>query len=92
MPVIISKTFSNADDTVTFRLAGEGLAVDVPVLRQVIDEALAEGHAVVIDIADLDLMDGEAASLLRRYELDPSIRLIGREIFLQNAVDDVDGR
>lgn len=43
--------------------------------------------SVVIDLADLDFMDSEAASILRRLQDAGNVTIEGVEIFLQSAVD-----
>lgn len=45
------------------------------------------GNTVVIDLADLDFLDSEAASILRRIEDREEFEIEGVEIFLQSAVD-----
>lgn len=42
---------------------------------------------VVIDLADLDFMDSEAASILKRLQDAFKVEIEGVEIFLQSAVD-----
>lgn len=42
---------------------------------------------VTIDLADLDFLDSESASILKRLESDPRISIEGLEIFLQSAID-----
>jgi anti-anti-sigma regulatory factor len=45
------------------------------------------GRKVALDLADLHLLDSEAASILKRLETDFRIPLEGLEIFLQKAVN-----
>ncbi len=45
------------------------------------------GNSVVIDLADLDFLDSEAASVLKRIEDREEFEIEGVEIFLQSAVD-----
>jgi anti-anti-sigma regulatory factor len=45
------------------------------------------GHTVVVDLAELDFLDSEAASVLKKLEDAGVIEIEGIEIFLQAAVD-----
>lgn len=42
---------------------------------------------IVIDLADLDFLDSDAASILKRLEDEKGCEIEGVEIFLQSAVD-----
>jgi anti-anti-sigma regulatory factor len=45
------------------------------------------GNRVAIDLADLDFLDSNAASVLRRMDKLEKFEIEGTEIFLQSAVD-----
>jgi anti-anti-sigma factor len=70
------------------RVEGDMLHEDAVVLEKlancIIDES---GNTIVIDLADLDFLDSEAASILKRLEDDKGCEIEGVEIFLQSAVD-----
>lgn len=64
------------------------LGADASLVEKIAAEARAEtGHRIVIDLADLDLLDSEAASVLRRLADREGFSIDGGEIFLQSAVD-----
>jgi anti-anti-sigma factor len=69
------------------RVEGDMLHEDAVVLEKlakcIIDES---GNTIVIDLADLDFLDSEAASILKHLE-DDGCEIEGVEIFLQSAVD-----
>ncbi len=45
------------------------------------------GNQIVIDLADLDFIDSEAASVLKRLDDLDDFEIEGAEIFLQSAVN-----
>ena len=45
------------------------------------------GNTIVLDLADLDFLDSEAAQILRRLETENGVLLEGTEVFLQSAID-----
>ena len=45
------------------------------------------GDAISIDLADLDLLDSEAAPILKRIGQQDGIEIVGIEIFRQTIVD-----
>ena len=45
------------------------------------------GSKIAIDLADLDLLDSESASVLKRLESQHGFELIGIEIFRQTIID-----
>ena len=70
------------------RVEGDMLHEDAVVLEKlakcITDES---GNTIVIDLADLDFLDSEAASILKRLEDESGCEIEGVEIFLQSAVD-----
>jgi anti-anti-sigma regulatory factor len=84
MPTQITKDESNG--RVQFRVEGEMLLEDALLLERILDSDEAGGD-VVIDLADLDFLDSEAAQVLRRLETENGVRLEGTEIFLQSSID-----
>jgi len=48
------------------------------------------GDKIVIDLADLDFLDSESASVLKRIEDNDGFEIEGVEIFLQSAVNKVE--
>lgn len=70
------------------RVEGDMLLDDAILLEKVVNCMINEsGNSVVIDLADLDFLDSESASVLKRLEDRDGIEIEGVEIFLQSAVD-----
>jgi anti-anti-sigma regulatory factor len=93
MPVEINQIDDSAHRVTILRvageMAGEEAAFAAKVARAVRDET---GNHVVIDLADLDLLDSEAAPILRELALGEGFEISGIEILLQAAVDHAEGR
>jgi anti-anti-sigma regulatory factor len=84
MPTQITKDESNGN--ACYRVEGEMLLEDALLLERILDADEAKGE-VVVDLADLDFLDSEAAQILRRLETENGVRLEGTEIFLQSSID-----
>lgn len=70
------------------RVEGEMLNEDALLVQRLADEIHASnGHRVVIDLADLDYLDSDAASVLKRLADRDAFEIEGVEIFLQSAID-----
>lgn len=75
------------------RVTGDLLYEDALLLEKLATHAKADFEGdISIDLADLDLMDSEAAPVLRRLQTDHGVTIIGTEIFLQTVINDVEGR
>ena len=70
------------------RVEGEMFLGDA-ILVEKIATAINEKNKnqIRIDLADLDLIDSEAASILKRLSDRDGFEIVGAEIFLQSAVD-----
>ena len=84
MPTQITK--DESDGQVCFRVEGEMLVEDALVLERLVDSEDGDVE-VVIDLADLDFLDSDAAQVLRRLETENGVRLEGTEIFLQSSIN-----
>ena len=70
------------------RVEGDMLYDDAILLEKIATCINSEsGDQIVIDLADLDFLDSEAASILKRLEDVNGCEIEGVEIFLQSAVD-----
>jgi len=70
------------------RVEGDMLRDDAILLEKIATSINGEsGNEVVIDLADLDFLDSDAASVLKRLEDTDGFEIEGVEIFLQSAVD-----
>lgn len=88
MPTHIKQNFDPATGKTVFRVDGEMFIDDALLLERLIAESLDEpGRSVEIDLADLDFLDSEAASVLRRIADKETVTITGIEFFLQSAID-----
>ncbi len=72
----------------TLRVEGDMLKDDARLIEKIASCTSTEtGHDITIDLADLDFMDSEAASILRQMQELNGFEIEGVEIFLQSAVD-----
>ena len=70
------------------RVEGDMLHDDAILLEKIATCISTESNnQIVIDLADLDFLDSEAASILKRLEDLDGFEIEGVEIFLQSAVD-----
>ncbi len=70
------------------RVEGDMLSDDALLIEKIASAASAEtGHNITIDLADLDFMDSDAASVLRQLKEKKGYEIDGVEIFLQTAVN-----
>jgi anti-anti-sigma factor len=70
------------------RVEGEMFREDAELLEKITACLTPDsGTTIVIDLADLDFLDSEAASVLKRLEDVNGYEIEGGEIFLQSAVD-----
>jgi len=88
MPTEIKQLDLSDERKTIFRVEGEMFRADAELLsRLAADRRDATGNRIVIDLADLDLLDSEAAAVLRPLANRDGFELVGIEIFLQSAVD-----
>lgn len=70
------------------RVEGDMLHDDAVLLEKLVNCIAGESeNKIVIDLADLDFLDSEAASILKKLENAHQCEIEGVEIFLQSAVD-----
>ena len=70
------------------RVEGEMLLDDAILLEKIATSINEKNRNLIrIDLADLDLIDSEAASILKRLSDRDGFEIVGAEIFLQSAVD-----
>lgn len=77
--------------TSTLRIDGELLGDDARLLERIAVEVReATGNKIIIDVADLDFMDSDAAPILRRLGRLEGFSIQGMEIFLQTIINEVE--
>ncbi len=70
------------------RVSGELQHDDAVLLERIAVSIYEEtGTSVVIDLADIDLLDSEAAPILKRLSDTEGYAIEGVEIFLQSTID-----
>lgn len=88
MPTNINQTRDAERGMTTLRVDGEMFYDDAVLLEKIAacmrDET---GDEISIDLADLDLLDSEAAPILKRIGQQHGIEIVGIEIFRQTIVD-----
>ncbi len=91
MPTNITQIFDDDHDRFILRVSGEMNGDDAILIERLCrDLYLAHDKPISIDLADLDLLDSEAASILRSLAAKPKHELLGLEIFLQKTVNEVE--
>lgn len=92
MPTQINQTRDSGRGVTMLRVDGDMLRDDAILIERIAADIRNEtGDEVILDLADLDLIDSEAAPILRRMaELD-GFSIEGMEIFLQSVVNNVEG-
>ncbi len=88
MPTQI-KQIDHADvRTTILRVEGDMFQDDAALVERLAIEIRGEsGNKVIIDLADLDFLDSDAAPILRRLSELDGFAIEGIEVFLQSAVD-----
>jgi anti-anti-sigma regulatory factor len=93
MPTQITQIDDAGRAITIFRVEGELLKEDAELLSRIArDASSSNGNSITIDLADLDFMDSEAASILKRMEREDAVVITGTEIFLQTIVDAAEKR
>ena len=88
MATQITQRDNSEEGVTTLQVEGDMLLDDALLIQRIADSVIAEtAHKVVIDLADLDFMDSDAAAILRQLTKNSGVVIEGVEIFLQSAVD-----
>ncbi|MEO7539245.1 MAG: STAS domain-containing protein [Pyrinomonadaceae bacterium] len=88
MPTNIKQTRDDKRSATVLKVEGEMLFNDAVLLEKIARSVRQDtGDSVILDLADLDLLDSEAASVLRRIANAEGFQIVGTEIFLQTIVD-----
>lgn len=91
MATQINQIDDNERGTTTLRIEGELLGEDARLLERIGASIRSEtGNHIVIDVADLDFLDSEAAPILRHLEGLDGFSIQGMEIFLQTIINEVE--
>lgn len=82
---------TNSDGNTVLRVEGDMLLDDAVLLQRLVESG-EHGVAgnILIDLADLDFIDSDAASVLKRLRDEHGVQIEGIEIFLQSAINSVE--
>ena len=91
MPTQITQLDDTERDRTVLRVEGQMLRDDATLLGRIARDLLSEtGREVTIDVADLDFMDSDAATVLKQLQNSHGFELTGVEILLQNAINEAE--
>lgn len=91
MPTNIIQIEDAVHERTILRVQGEMAVEDARLIERIARGLRTEtGNAIMIDLADLDLLDSESAPILKRLGDERGFDLIGIEIFLQHVVDEAE--
>ena len=91
MPTQITQIRDDDRDVTILRVDGEMFSDDAVLLQKIAIEIRGEtGDNIILDLADLDFLDSEAASVLRRLVSLDGFSIEGMEIFLQTVVNNAE--
>jgi hypothetical protein len=91
MPTQITQVEDEERGKTLLRVEGAMMFEDAVLLEKIaLDMRSGLGRDITLDLADLDFLDSESATVLRRMEDRHGFELEGMEIFLQTAVNDVE--
>ena len=91
MPTQIKQIWDDSRESIILRVSGEMMLEDAVLLGRIAKDAQAEtGDAVILDLADLDFLDSEAAHVLRQLADVDGFEIEGMEIFLQTMVNEAE--
>ena len=91
MPTQIKQIWDDSRRSIILRVAGEMFLADAELLGKIAKDAhAATGDDVILDLADLDFLDSEAAHILRELADVDGFEIEGMEIFLQTMVNEAE--
>ena len=91
MPTKINQIDHAESRTTSLRVEGEMFLEDAILVERIAhDIRSAGGNSVIVDLADLDFLDSDAAAILRRLADVEGFSIEGMEIFLQSAINSVE--
>lgn len=93
MATHITQIDDNEHQRTVLRVEGELMLDDALLLERIASDIQTSlDTCVTIDLADLNFLDSESASVLKRIDNRIGFRLEGMEAFLQSAVNAVEKR
>jgi anti-anti-sigma regulatory factor len=93
MPTNITQLEDTERNKIVLRVEGELLLEDAVLLEKIALEMREANQKVIsIDLADLDLMDSESASVIKKLERVHGFEIEGLQFFLQKIVEEAENR
>lgn len=93
MPTQIKQIDDESRGITIFRVEGEMFLEDAELLSRIAHDVQSfSGNSITIDLADLDFLDSDSASVLLRLGSKEDFDIIGTEIFLQTVVNEAERR
>ncbi|MEO8074091.1 MAG: STAS domain-containing protein [Acidobacteriota bacterium] len=93
MPTTINQIEDTITGNIILRVAGSMELEDAALLEKIaLEMQLESGKKLTIDLADLNFLDSESASVLKRIEREHGFTIEGTEIFLQSVVNETEKR
>lgn len=91
MATQINQIDDNERRITTLRVEGDMLGEDARLLERIGVEIRSEtDNDIIVDVADLDFLDSDAAPILRRLDMLDGFSIQGMEIFLQTVINEVE--
>ncbi|MEO6656618.1 MAG: STAS domain-containing protein [Pyrinomonadaceae bacterium] len=91
MPTQITQIRDERRGVTILRVDGEMFSDDAVLLEKIAIEVRGEnGDNIILDLADLDFLDSDAAPVLRRLASLEGFSIEGIEIFLQTVVNNAE--
>lgn len=93
MATTIKQIEDSETGNIILRVAGSMEFEDAVLLEKIaLEMRPKDGKTLTIDLADLNFLDSESASILRRIEREHGFAIEGMEIFLQSVVNETEKR
>ncbi|HYJ92741.1 MAG TPA: STAS domain-containing protein [Pyrinomonadaceae bacterium] len=91
MPTQITQVDDPDRGITILRVEGQVLQEDALVLARIAHDLNEDsGQNIAIDLADVDFIDSEAAPILKELQTADGFELMGMEMLLQNAINEVE--
>jgi anti-anti-sigma regulatory factor len=91
MPTQITQVEDPEHGVTILRVDGQVLREDAILLSRIARGLHDDtGKRVAIDLADVDFIDSDTAPILKELQTDDGFELMGVEILLQNAINEVE--
>ena len=91
MPTEIKQVRDEANGRTVLRVSGEMFRDDAELLARIAHDVHLETlEPIALDLADLDLLDSEAAHILRQLAEKDGYTLEGTDVLLQSAIDEAE--